>query len=73
MVAQPAKWTINSQHGTTFSEIARDEIFGDKIFGDETFGDEMLMRRKMLSLWNLGINGIWEMGHARFHRFVGHI
>ncbi len=68
MVAQPAKWTINSQHGTTFSEIAR-----DKIFGDETFGDEMLMRRKMLSLWNLGINGIWEMGHARFHRFVGHI
>jgi hypothetical protein len=63
MVAQPAKWTINSQHGTTFSEIAR----------DETFGDEMLMRRKMLSLWNLGINGIWEMGHARFHRFVGHI
>lgn len=68
MVAQPAKWTINSQHGTTFSEIARDEIFGDK-----TFGDEMLMRRKMLSLWNLGINGIWEMGHARFHRFVGHI
>lgn len=68
MVAQPAKWTINSQHRTTFSEIAR-----DKIFGDETFGDEMLMRRKMLSLWNLGINGIWEMGHARFHRFVGHI
>ena len=68
MVAQPAKWTINSQHGTTFSEIARDETFGD-----ETFGDEMLMRRKMLSLWNLGINGIWEMGHARFHRFVGHI
>lgn len=68
MVAQPAKWTINSQHGTTFSEIAR-----DKIFGDETFGDEMLMRRKMLSLWNFGINGIWEMGHARFHRFVGHI
>ena len=68
MVAQPAKWTINSQHGTTFSEIAR-----DKIFGDETFGDEMLMRRKILSLWNLGINGIWEMGHARFHRFVGHI
>ena len=68
MVAQPAKWTINSQHGTTFSEIAR-----DKIFGDETFGDEMLMRRKMLSLWNLGINGIWEMGHARFHQFVGHI
>lgn len=68
MVAQPAKWTINSQHGTTFSEIA-----WDKIFGDETFGDEMLMRRKMLSLWNLGINGIWEMGHARFHRFVGHI
>ena len=68
MVAQPAKWTINSQHGTTFSEIAR-----DKIFGDETFGDEMLMRREMLSLWNLGINGIWEMGHARFHRFVGHI
>ena len=63
MVAQPAKWTINSQHGTTFSEIAR----------DETFEDEMLMRRKMLSLWNLGINGIWEMGHARFHRFVGHI
>lgn len=63
MVAQPAKWTINSQHGTTFSEIARDKIFGD----------EMLMRRKMLSLWNLGINGIWEMGHARFHRFVGHI
>ena len=68
MVAQPAKWTINSQHGTTFSEIARDEIFGD-----ETFGDEMLMEQKMLSLWNLGINGIWEMGHARFHRFVGHI
>ena len=68
MVAQPAKWTINSQHGTTFSEIARDEIFEDEIFGDE-----MLMRRKMLSLWNLGINGIWEMGHARFHRFVGHI
>ena len=68
MVAQPAKWTINSQHGTTFSEIA-----WDKIFGDETFGDEMLMRRKILSLWNLGINGIWEMGHARFHRFVGHI
>lgn len=68
MVAQPAKWTINSQHGTTFSEIAR-----DKIFGDETFGDEMLMEQKMLSLWNLGINGIWEMGHARFHRFVGHI
>ena len=68
MVAQPAKWTINSQHGTTFSEIARDKIFGDKIVGDE-----MLMRRKMLSLWNLGINGIWEMGHARFHRFVGHI
>lgn len=63
MVAQPAKWTINSQHGTTFSEIAR----------DETFGDEMLMEQKMLSLWNLGINGIWEMGHARFHRFVGHI
>lgn len=63
MVAQPAKWTINSQHGTTLSEIVR----------DETFGDEMLMRRKMLSLWNLGINGIWEMGHARFHRFVGHI
>ena len=63
MVAQPAKWTINSQHGTTFSEIARYKIFGD----------EMLMRRKMLSLWNLGINGIWEMGHARFHRFVGHI
>jgi len=63
MVAQPAKWTINSQHGTTFSEIARDEIFGD----------EMLMEQKMLSLWNLGINGIWEMGHARFHRFVGHI
>lgn len=73
MVAQPAKWTINSQHGTTFSEIARDEIFGDKIVGDETFGDEMLMEQKMLSLWNLGINGIWEMGHARFHRFVGHI
>lgn len=68
MVAQPAKWTINSQHGTTFSEIAR-----DKIFGDETFGDEMLMEQKILSLWNLGINGIWEMGHARFHRFVGHI
>jgi len=68
MVAQPAKWTINSQHGTTFSEIAR-----DKIFGDETFGGEMLMEQKMLSLWNLGINGIWEMGHARFHRFVGHI
>lgn len=68
MVAQPAKWTINSQHGTTFSEIAR-----EKIFGDETFGDEMLMEQKMLSLWNLGINGIWEMGHARFHRFVGHI
>ena len=63
MVAQPAKWTINSQHGTTFSEIAR----------DETFGDEMLIEQKMLSLWNLGINGIWEMGHARFHRFVGHI
>ena len=63
MVAQPAKWTINSQHGPTFSEIAR----------DETFGDEMLMEQKMLSLWNLGINGIWEMGHARFHRFVGHI
>lgn len=63
MVAQPAKWTINSQHGTTFSEIARDKIFGD----------EMLMEQKMLSLWNLGINGIWEMGHARFHRFVGHI
>jgi len=73
MVAQPAKWTINSQHGTTFSEIARDEIFGDETFRDETFGDKMLMRRKMLSLWNLGINGIWEMGHARFHRFVGHI
>ena len=73
MVAQPAKWTINSQHGTTFSEIAREKIFGDETFGDETFGDEMLMRRKMLSLWNLGINGIWEMGHARFHRFVGHI
>ena len=68
MVAQPAKWTINSQHGTTFSEIARDETFEDEIVGDE-----MLMRRKMLSLWNLGINGIWEMGHARFHRFVGHI
>ena len=68
MVAQPAKWTINSQHGTTFSEIARDETFEDEIFGDE-----MLMRRKTLSLWNLGINGIWEMGHARFHRFVGHI
>lgn len=63
MVAQPAKWTINSQHGTTFSEIARKKIFGD----------EMLMEQKMLSLWNLGINGIWEMGHARFHRFVGHI
>lgn len=63
MVAQPAKWTINSQHGTTFSEIAREKIFGD----------EMLMEQKMLSLWNLGINGIWEMGHARFHRFVGHI
>ena len=73
MVAQPAKWTINSQHGTTFSEIARDETFEEEIFGDKTFGDEMLMRRKMLSLWNLGINGIWEMGHARFHRFVGHI
>lgn len=68
MVAQPAKWTINSQHGTTLSEIARDKFARDKIFGDE-----MLMRRKMLSLWNLGINGIWEMGHARFHRFVGHI
>lgn len=68
MVAQPAKWTINSQHGTTFSEIARDETFGDEIFGYE-----MLMEQKMLSLWNLGINGIWEMGHARFHRFVGHI
>ena len=68
MVAQPAKWTINSQHGKTFPEIARDETFEDEIFGDE-----MLMRRKMLSLWNLGINGIWEMGHARFHRFVGHI
>lgn len=63
MVAQPAKWTINSQHGTTFSEIGREKIFGD----------EMLMEQKMLSLWNLGINGIWEMGHARFHRFVGHI
>ena len=63
MVAQPAKWTINSQHGTALSEIVR----------DETFGDEMLMEQKMLSLWNLGINGIWEMGHARFHRFVGHI
>lgn len=68
MVAQPAKWTINSQHRTTFSEIAR-----DKIFGDETFGDEILMRRKMLSLSNFGFNEIWEMGHARFHRFVGHI
>ena len=68
MVAQPAKWTINSQHGTALSEIVRDETFGDK-----TFGDEMLMEQKMLSLLNLGINGIWEMGHARFHRFVGHI
>ena len=63
MVAHPAKWTINSQHGTTFSEIALEKIFGD----------EMLMEQKLLSLWNLGINGIWEMGHARFHRFVGHI
>ena len=63
MVAQPAKWTINSQHRTTFPEIARDKIFGD----------EILMRRKMLSLWNFGFNEIWEMGHARFHRFVGHI
>lgn len=68
MVAQPAKWTINSQHGTTFSEIARDKIFGDKIFGDE-----MLMEQKMLSLWNLGFNGILEMGHDRFHRSVDHI
>ena len=68
MVAQPAKWTINSYHRAALSEIVSGEIAWDEIVGDE-----MLMEQKMLSLWNLGINGILEMGHARFHRFVGHI
>jgi len=44
-----------------------------EIVCNKIVGGEMLMEQKMLSLWNLGINGIWEMGHARFHRFVGHI